>query len=420
MELDERRAAAILRRHPAVVWLAEHTDPGTIAVVGGAVRDALLGRDVTDLDLSVSAGAEPLARRLAAAFTGRAVDLGRGDFPAWRVVAQGREIDIWDRRGGGLLDDLRRRDLTVNAIGWSMDTGAFVDPFSGRDDLATGRLREVDEQSFRSDPLRVLRLVRFAADLATFTVPAETVRLARSAVTGLVGIAAERVREELRKALARDPARALRWLVRSGAASTLVDASAREQKALLRSAALLPVAAECLHGLGAPAADPSLAGLALLVRSDHADPLGRLERLLERRWILRADASALREMLSWPTTPATVAVQRRLLHAIGASWPTLLLVQGVDAHLADDGEAWAGRAARLVARAAAESSRLASPPRLLDGDRIAALLGISGRSLGRAVDSLQQATVLGTVRSAQEAQSYLERLGGLGLFEGTD
>jgi tRNA nucleotidyltransferase/poly(A) polymerase len=128
-------------------------------VVGGAVRDELLGRDVRDLDIACrdpQAAAVLYARRS-----------GGAPFPlserhgAWRVaLEEGRTVDFTPL-SGTIEDDLATRDFTINAIAVPLSGGAPVDPFGGRADLDAMRLRHVSETVFDDDPLRLLRAVRF-------------------------------------------------------------------------------------------------------------------------------------------------------------------------------------------------------------------------------------------------------------------
>ena len=110
-------------------------------LVGGAVRDAGLGRPVHDLDVVVAASGAAIAARFAAATGARLVALGGDRFGALRLVAGDDHVDLWDLQGGELLPDLWRRDFTVNAIALGVPGGAVVDPTGGQEDLLGRRLR---------------------------------------------------------------------------------------------------------------------------------------------------------------------------------------------------------------------------------------------------------------------------------------
>ena len=175
-------------------------------LVGGCVRDALLGRSSHDLDFVVLGHALPLARRVAnhfgAAFYAMDVerDTGRVIF---RQDDEEREqfcVDFAAARGGSLTADLALRDFTINAIAVLLDDGQLVDPHGGRADLDACVLRAVSERAFLDDPLRTMRGVRLAAELG-FEIEPHTEALLRQAVPLLADESAERARDELCKLL---------------------------------------------------------------------------------------------------------------------------------------------------------------------------------------------------------------------------
>ncbi|HVG80410.1 MAG TPA: HD domain-containing protein [Patescibacteria group bacterium] len=173
---------------------------GTV-LVGGAVRDALLGRPVADLDVAVPAGALALAERVATALGATAVvlDAERG---AARVAGPGLQLDFSDFRAPDLAGDLAARDFTVNALGVPLAAllaagrAGIVDPTRGRADLRARRLRPAGPGVLADDPLRVLRAVRLEATLGLRLTPAAA-RAVRAAAPGLTRVAAERVSDEL-------------------------------------------------------------------------------------------------------------------------------------------------------------------------------------------------------------------------------
>jgi poly(A) polymerase len=173
-------------------------------VVGGAVRDELLGRPVADVDLAVADEPRAAAKALARAVGGPAFELS-GEFGAWRVIGPDRrwQVDVSPLQGGTLDEDLARRDFTVNAMARPLEGGDVVDPFGGARDLAARRLRMVAPASFDDDPLRVLRLARFACELA-LEPDAETVTAAAQRAPRIVDVAAERVFAELKRVVGAD------------------------------------------------------------------------------------------------------------------------------------------------------------------------------------------------------------------------
>jgi poly(A) polymerase len=177
-------------------------------VVGGAVRDRLLGRRGADDDIDVvlEGDARPAARRIAKRAGGAAFELS-DVFGGWRVVGPGQswQVDVQPLHGGTLEADLAARDLTVNAMAEPLRGGDLVDPHGGRADLAARRLRMVSPAAFEADPLRTLRLARLAIDLG-FDVDPATGAAARDHAGGLERVSPERTFAELKRIVVSDAA----------------------------------------------------------------------------------------------------------------------------------------------------------------------------------------------------------------------
>ncbi|MFJ8040130.1 CCA tRNA nucleotidyltransferase [Kitasatospora sp. NPDC096147] len=209
-----------------------------LALVGGSVRDALLGRLGNDLDFTTDARPEQVLK-LVKGWADAVWDVGIafGTVGARKDTADGGSFLIeittyrsesYDRTsrkpevsyGESIEEDLVRRDFTVNAMAVDLPDRSFVDPHHGLDDLEARVLRTpaTPEESFSDDPLRMLRAARFAAQL-DFT-PAPEVVAAMTAMAGRIAIvSAERVQAELNKLLlAEHPVKGLRLLVDTGLA----------------------------------------------------------------------------------------------------------------------------------------------------------------------------------------------------------
>jgi poly(A) polymerase len=171
-------------------------------LVGGAVRDRLLGRPTTDLDVALAGDPRSAARRLARA-TGAASFSLSDAFGAWRVTAPGGawQVDLVPLRDGDLAADLAARDFTVNAIAEPLAGGMPVDPHGGAADLAARRLRMVAPRALAEDPLRTLRAVRLAVELGLDIEP-ETGAAVHAHAPGLERVAPERVFAELKRVVA--------------------------------------------------------------------------------------------------------------------------------------------------------------------------------------------------------------------------
>jgi tRNA nucleotidyltransferase/poly(A) polymerase len=182
-------------------------------LVGGAVRDGLLGRPVSDRDYVV-VGASP-DELLALGFK----QVG-ASFPVFLHPETQEEYALarTERKTGdgyhgfkayfgedvSLEEDLKRRDLTINAMAQDLETGEIIDPYGGQKDLKDGVLRHVSE-AFAEDPLRVLRVARFAAKLS-FGVHWSTIKLMSTLVKNgeMKHLTKERVWKELERGLAED------------------------------------------------------------------------------------------------------------------------------------------------------------------------------------------------------------------------
>jgi poly(A) polymerase len=175
-------------------------------LVGGALRDRLLGRPTPDLDVIVDGDVRGAARRLGRGLGGASFELS-DQFGAWRIVARDRgwQVDITPLQGGSLEADLGARDLTVNAMAEPLSGGELVDPYGGARDLAERRLRMVSAAAFAADPLRTIRVARLATELH-FEVESATADAVRAHAAGLGDVAPERVFAELRRIVAADDA----------------------------------------------------------------------------------------------------------------------------------------------------------------------------------------------------------------------
>ncbi|HEX8631768.1 MAG TPA: CCA tRNA nucleotidyltransferase [Catenuloplanes sp.] len=202
-------------------------------LVGGSVRDALLGRLGDDLDFCTDARPEQTLK-IIKGWAESIWETGR-EFGTIGAQRQGLRLEIttfraeaYDgisrnpvvRYGNNLLDDLRRRDFTINAMAVSLPGHAFTDPYGGLDDLAARVVRTpgTPQESFGDDPLRMLRAARFAAQLG-FVVRPDVLTAVTTMAADLDRITAERIRDEFTKLLCgADPVGGLRLLVDTGLA----------------------------------------------------------------------------------------------------------------------------------------------------------------------------------------------------------
>lgn len=164
-------------------------------LVGGALRDHFLGQAPRDFDLATDASADEVVRLFP-----RVIPIGIRHGTV-QVHTRTRDVEVTSTPGSGLegiLEDLGRRDFTINALALSYPEGSFLDPHGGCNDADARILRAVGDagRRFREDPLRVLRVFRFVSELGLDVEPG-TCAAARSEANGLAAVAGERVREEV-------------------------------------------------------------------------------------------------------------------------------------------------------------------------------------------------------------------------------
>lgn len=212
--MSKGRSLNRLVESPLAVLVQRALDGGgKVWIAGGAVRDAALGQEVTDLDLAVAGDPGAVAKAVAREGRAHAFELS-AEFATWRVMAPDAswQVDVTALRGETIQADLAERDFTIGAVAVPLRGGEVVDPSGGLADLDRRSLRVVSDRSFSADPLRLLRAVRLATELELEIDPG-TVALARRQAHRVAEAAGERQLAELRRLLgAEDPLRGLSLL----------------------------------------------------------------------------------------------------------------------------------------------------------------------------------------------------------------
>jgi len=387
------------------------TEAGESAfVVGGSLRDALLGRAPGDWDVATTARPERVVELF-----GRVIPTGI-DHGTVTVLDGGLAVEVTTLRGEGaysdgrhpdrveflddIEEDLARRDFTINAMAWDPASGTLHDPFGGRGDLERGVVRAVGDPAarFAEDGLRVLRAARFAAVLG-FTVEADTLGAMAPAAPMLGRVSVERKRDELLKTLgAERPSIGLDLMERTGLlphlaaelaalvgrsprvegpedawrhALSRVDATPPEPR--LRLAALV---ADCASGEGGPDRVKRLLADLRLDRKTQAR-VGHLVRLLgagyEPGWT-DADVRRLLRRAGRDAVPDILALERADLAARPVGDRSLELLAELESRLA---------------RALAESPPLATRELAIDGNALMRELALpAGPLIGQILEAL--------------------------------
>jgi poly(A) polymerase len=290
-------------------------------IVGGAVRNSLIGQPPGDIDIATTALPEEVIRRAKAAGFGTApTGLAHGtvtvilDRRPFEVTTLRRDVDTDGRHakvafGRDWAEDARRRDFTFNALSLSRD-GRLHDVTGGRDDLMAGRVRFIGDarQRIREDYLRILRFFRFHASYGRGAPDAEGLKAAISERHGLARLSRERVRAELMRLLvAPAAAPVLQVMDEAGFLLQFLAGVARSR----RLARLVH-----LEGVLQRRPDPlaRLAALGLFVREDA-------ERLRDRLRLSNGEydrLSRLADGLPWPEAALSSHAARVLLYRLGA------------------------------------------------------------------------------------------------------
>jgi tRNA nucleotidyltransferase/poly(A) polymerase len=321
--------------------------PAGAYVVGGAVRDLLIGRTPADVDV---ASRDPLAS--AQALSPRVIRLGKADhLSAYRVVRGEHVYDFAELLDHDIDADLARRDFTVNAIAVDLSNGELLDPHEGRGDLERRVVRMIDATNFDDDPLRMLKAVRMAVT-HRFAIDPATIEAIRPRAAKITAVAAERVTYEM----------------------SLIFSDAPLATRLLRETGLdVPLFGREVEPIDR---DLSLAGaMTMLV----ADP-----RAFGERW--RWSENFIREVIT---------LQR-------------LMKRHDRVALYDAGEATATQLPALIGEEV-EMPDFTSKP-LLTGEEIAALTGLEpGPELGQKKRALLEAQINGDVKTRGEAETFVTR-----------
>lgn len=419
------RSFRLLLHHPAVRALVAAAGDVETHLVGGVLRDRALGLPLKDIDAVVASRGREIAETLAETLPARLVLLGGKEFAAYRLVAAEVDVDLWDRDGTTLYEDMARRDFTVNSFALEARTGALFDPFGGVGDLERRLLRATTPESFSGDPLRVLRLPRLLLRLPGFAADPDTVGLARRSVARLTDVAAERVRDELTFILEHPEAhRGLALLIALDVYPGLwlgMPGEHLRTGTALSEVEALPERIRDLRAEDTEAADrvdARIARLAALFRNLPLLPAqgtvrDALVRFRDAGYLIRQTADAVALVLELAILPPQEEVGlRRWLHRAGPLWPTVFCALGARMAAREEGlDRWRTLLPRLADLARREGGVLFDPPRLVTGADVQTLLGIPpGKEIGRVLDAVRAAQVEGRVRTREEAVEMVRAL----------
>jgi tRNA nucleotidyltransferase/poly(A) polymerase len=422
-----------------------------VALVGGSVRDRLLGLEHRGEEWDAATSARP--EEVAALFEGatwenRFGTVTIGTHPAIEVTSFRTEGGYRDRRrpddvrfGATLDEDLARRDFTINAIAWlPTDLGArlgtVVDPQRGREDLDARVLRAVGEprERFAEDALRLIRAARFAGRFELAIDP-DTEAAIRERAPAAASVSAERVRDELLRILARDPlpSRALGLLERLGLLAVIVPELARLRGIPQSKAVAGDALDHSLRTVDAAADHPPALRMAALLHD-----LGKADTLRDGHFIGHETVSAdladdvLRRLrVARSLAEPVVGAIRHHMYAYDSEWTDAAVrrfvrrLDGVDRELlfalrrADNVASGVGTAgdenqdeleARIDSQLAAEPGLLVDRRLAIDGHDLQRELGMApGPEIGEVLDRLTEAVLDDPSRNRRDILLALAR-----------
>lgn len=388
--------------------------PPQACLVGGAVRDALLGRrgDYLDLDVVVPVDAVNTARALAKHYQAGFVVLD-AERQIARVVFDQATVDLAQQEGDSLETDLHRRDFTVNAIAYNPRTREFIDPLRGVEDCRAGIIRMVSQANLEDDPLRLLRAYRQAAQLG-FRIEPATRAVLRQLAPLLGKVAAERVQVELGYLL-KSP-QGTPWLAAAWEDNLLQfwfpDATAQglaQVEAIDRSVGVLEntwpaLGMELRSSVGGKSA--SLLSLAKLSRLLPFLPEAAEEQLLRLKYSraeLRVAIAAIKylpQLISHANSPMSLREQYFFFQDVGSVFSALAVLAVASGTAVEV-------LAPLINRYLDSDDQVAHPTLLVNGNELMQALHLpASPQIGKLLTEIQIARIEGKVSSRADALEF--------------
>ncbi|MGD1911321.1 MAG: CCA tRNA nucleotidyltransferase [Rivularia sp. (in: cyanobacteria)] len=399
--------------------------PKPAYLVGGAVRDALLGRtrEYLDLDFILPSEAVNVARKIAKYHQAGFVLLDAQRQIA-RVVFPDATVDIAQQEGDSLETDLLRRDFTINAIAYNIHTQEIIDPLQGRADLSKGIIRMISPGNLEDDPLRLIRGYRQAAQLG-FDIEAQTRSTIRALAFHLEKVASERIRVELGYMLANS--QGTPWLMKAIVDGLLKSSFkyATSQSSILlaevdKVASQLtqsfPTLGEILQKYIRDTVKTTQLGIAKLAclvnpKPDIAEV--ELEQLTYSRAETQAVTTALRLFPRLQLSPISLREQYFLFQEAGCVFPTTNILAVAYGNVVEEmsEDKSLTTYASLLARYLNPDDPVAHPTQLVSGKHIISSLNIpSSPLIGKLLTEIAVAQVESKISTFDEAIELARKL----------
>ncbi|MEA5514333.1 CCA tRNA nucleotidyltransferase [Nodularia sp. UHCC 0506] len=397
--------------------------PQSAYIVGGAVRDALLGRtrEYLDLDFIIPSGAVAVAEAIALHYHAGFVLLDPERQIA-RVVFPEATVDFAQQEGDSLETDLHRRDFTINAIAYNPHTAEIIDPLQGRADLEQGILRMVSAANLQDDPLRLMRAYRQAAQLG-FTIDPTTQATIQTLASHITTVAAERVRVEIGYLLANS--QGTFWLKKAAENSLLTpffpNATTQSWEKLAKLETVAALIAQNWPQLSAELQKSvrdtvkttwlGIAKLAYLVHPSSEVAERELQALTYSRAEIKAVTTALKLVPQLKSANMSVREQYFFFQAVGNVFAATIILALVDDNLvsAISGDQSLRFYAPLISRYLNPDDLVAHPTQLVSGDELIIALNISpSPKLGELLTEIAVAQAEGKISTPEQAIAWAQ------------
>ncbi|MBD2453275.1 CCA tRNA nucleotidyltransferase [Nostoc sp. FACHB-87] len=396
--------------------------PQPAYMVGGAVRDAILGRtrEYWDLDFVIPSDAVQVARAIAKRYQAGFVLLD-AERKIARVVFPQATADFAQQEGNSLETDLHRRDFTINAIAYNPHTQEIIDPLQGCADLQQSLLRMVSPANLADDPLRLMRAYRQAAQL-NFTIEPTTQNTIRALASHLHTVAAERVRTEIGYLLASP--QGTPWLTNAGKDGLLVhffkNATAESFDKLTAvdtaAAILAPQFGAELQQYVRDTVKTTwlgIAKLACLVDSNPGVAELELQELTYSRAEIRAITTALKLFPQLKSTNKSIREQYFLFQEAGHVFPVVVLLAVAQDTLVEaiSGDKSLLVYSPLISRYLNPDDLVAHPTQLVSGKQLMLALNIPASPVvGELLTEIAIAQAEGKIATATDAIEFARQM----------
>jgi tRNA nucleotidyltransferase (CCA-adding enzyme) len=399
--------------------------PQPAYMVGGAVRDAILGRtrEYWDLDFVIPSNAVKVARAIAKHYQAGFVLLD-AERKIARVVFPQATADFAQQEGDSLETDLHRRDFTINAIAYNPHTQEIIDPLQGCADLQQSLLRMVSPANLEDDPLRLMRAYRQAAQLS-FTIEPTTQTTIRALASHISTVAAERVRTEIGYLLASP--QGTPWLASAGKDGLLSyffkNATAEHFEKLASVDTAAAILAQNWQQLGQELQQYvrdtvkttwlGIAKLACLVDSNPEVAEVELQELTYSRAEIRAVITALKLFPQLKSTNESLREQYFLFQEAGNVFPAVAVLAVADDTLVEamSGDKLQCTYAPLISRYLNPDDLVAHPTQLVSGKNLMLALNIPASPVvGELLTEIAIAQAEGKITTAEAAIEFARQI----------